>query len=183
MLKARRLHENLFAFKPSAKIWLATNYRPEVHGTDLGIWRRIKLVPFTVTIPESEQDRKLSDKLRAHELPGILAWIVRGAGAWAREGLGTSGEVVAATAAYRCDMDHLGEFIAECCVLDASLSIPAGALFQQYESWAEGEGREVMSQTTFGTRLTDRGVGKGRDKATGRTVRLGIGVPNRGSAR
>ena len=76
-ITARFLFKEFFDFKPQFKIWLAANHKPNISGSDHGIWRRIRLVPFTVTIPEQERDPRLTQKL-AEELPGILAWAVRG---------------------------------------------------------------------------------------------------------
>lgn len=111
---ARFLHREYFEFRPTFKILLGTNHKPRIKGTDLAIWRRVKLIPFTETIPEDRQDRKLPEKLRA-EAPGILAWAVRGCLDWQREGLGIPDEVRTATQAYRQEEDIVGQFIAECC--------------------------------------------------------------------
>jgi putative DNA primase/helicase len=73
---ARFMYSEFFDFKPQFKIWLATNHKPVIRGTDLGIWRRVRLIPFTVPIPEHEQDETLGDKLD-EELPGILNWIIQ----------------------------------------------------------------------------------------------------------
>ena len=84
-ITARFLHREYFEFKPNFKIWLATNHKPEIRGSDYAIWRRIKLVPFDVTIPEEEQDRQLLSKLMT-ELDGILTWAVEGCLKWQRNG-------------------------------------------------------------------------------------------------
>jgi putative DNA primase/helicase len=76
-ISARHLYAEFFEFKPEFKLWLATNHRPTIRGTDTAIWRRIRLIPFTVTIPPACQDKRLPEKLK-EELPGILAWAVRG---------------------------------------------------------------------------------------------------------
>src|SRR5437867_6039937 len=91
-------------FRPEFKLWLATNHKPVIRGTDKAIWDRIRLVPFTVRIPDAEQDKALGEKLRA-ELPGILRWVVDGCLAWQRDGLGMPAEVQEATATYRAEMD------------------------------------------------------------------------------
>ncbi|OQZ05630.1 MAG: hypothetical protein B6D36_09155 [Planctomycetes bacterium UTPLA1] len=85
-IKARKMRQDFFEFRPTFKLFLATNHRPIVRGDDTGIWRRIRLWPFTVEIPPEEQDHALKEKLRA-ELPGILAWSVRGCMAWQDDGL------------------------------------------------------------------------------------------------
>jgi putative DNA primase/helicase len=86
-MTARFLYGEFFEFLPEFKILLAVNHKPLIRNTDHAIWRRIRLVPFTVTIPEAERDKDLPDKLR-RELPGILAWAVQGCLDWQREGLG-----------------------------------------------------------------------------------------------
>ena len=111
------LRQEYFDFKPEFKIFLAANHKPVIRGTDLAIWRRIRLIPFTVTIPAEEQDRRLGRKLEA-ELSGILAWAVRGCQAWQREGLGMPAAVKAATEAYRAESDLLAAFLAECTAED-----------------------------------------------------------------
>jgi putative DNA primase/helicase len=103
-IKARFLFQEYFEFVPQFKLFLACNYKPIVRGTDLAIWERIKLVPFTVTIPPAERDTDPGTKLRA-ELEGMFAWAVRGCLAWQREGLGTPPEVTQATRAYQAEMD------------------------------------------------------------------------------
>src|SRR5690606_33658354 len=85
-ISARRMKEDYWEFEPTHKIVLATNHKPQIRGTDHAIWRRVHLVPFTVTIPDDQQDRDLPSKLRG-ELPGILAWCVRGCLEWQQIGL------------------------------------------------------------------------------------------------
>jgi putative DNA primase/helicase len=76
-VSVRKLYSEPFTFRPEFKLWLAANHKPVIRGTDQAIWRRIRLVPFTIAIPEGERDHELGLKLRA-ELPGILRWAVAG---------------------------------------------------------------------------------------------------------
>jgi putative DNA primase/helicase len=159
-ITARRMRENFWEFDPTHKAILVTNHRPEVRGTDGGIWRRIRLVPFTVTFPEERQDKRLPEKLRA-EAPGILAWMVAGFRDWQEGGMRPPRAVLDATRAYRCDEDILGEFLAECCELGAHFTCAAGELYARFRSWCEGAGeREVPSQKRFGAALGERGFGR-----------------------
>jgi putative DNA primase/helicase len=165
VISARFMRAEFFQFEPTFKIFLATNHRPAIRGTDWAVWRRIRLVPFTVTIADDQQDRQLADKLRA-ELPGILTWAVEGCLAWRREGLGVPAAVRAATAQYRADMDVLGEFLLEHCVLDPAGRIAARELYTEYEAWAHRAGeRHPLKEKTFSLRLTDRGLTKKPTKA------------------
>lgn len=108
-LKARFMRQDFFEFEATFKIWLATNNKPIVKGTDYAIWRRIKLIPFTVTIPPEERDKSLPAKLR-QELHGILAWAVQICLEWQKYGLNEPQEVTAATCAYRDEQDILGSW-------------------------------------------------------------------------
>lgn len=179
-ISARFLHQEAFEFRPSFKIWLASNHKPHIHGNDNGMWRRVRLIPFTVTIPEAERDLRLAEKLRA-ELPGILAWAVVGCRDWQRKGLGEAAPVSAATAEYREEMDRLGVFIAEKCEEDAAARVAMPELYKAYVGWATESGEEVLSKSKLGAKLTDRGFGSerknaGREKVTWRTgLRLASG--------
>jgi P4 family phage/plasmid primase-like protien len=155
-IRARGMRQDFWEFDPTHTICLATNHKPEVRGTDHAIWRRLKLVPFEVKIPEEEKDKKLPEKLRA-ELPGILAGIVRGCLDYQREGLGEPDEVRRATVAYRNEMDVLAAFIEDRCVVGEGLSAPATPLYKQYQMWCDDAGEERVSQTRFGMRLKERG--------------------------
>ncbi len=162
-IAARRLYQDFFEFRPAFKLFLGGNYKPKVSGTDDGIWRRIHLIPFTVTIPPEERDAKLKEKLKA-ELPEILAWAVRGCLAWQRAGLNPPTEVKAATDSYRTEMDSVAGFIDECCILERSKIVRAGTLYEQYQKWGNENGVDIVAIKEFRARLLARGVAGGRDK-------------------
>lgn len=158
-IKARQLYRDFFEFDPTHKFVVATNHRPEVEGTDHGIWRRLRLVPFTVTIPDHERDLHLADKL-LEEGAGILAWAVAGAMRWQRDGLTEPLAVRLATDDYRADMDPLGDFLTDSCYLTAGLSARASDLHGAYQRWAEAAGHRAVNATKFGRELSDRGLVK-----------------------
>ncbi len=49
-ITARRMREDYWSFRRTHKFWLSTNHLPQINGTDEGIWRRIKLIPFRVDL-------------------------------------------------------------------------------------------------------------------------------------
>jgi len=106
---ARRMREDFWSFRPTHKLALATNHKPVVATTDHGTWRRQRLVPFTVQIPDEPQDKPLPEKLRA-ELPGILRWALEGCQGWQRDGLSGASTIRSATDAWRDESDPLGTF-------------------------------------------------------------------------
>ncbi|BDF77858.1 phage/plasmid primase, P4 family [Pyramidobacter piscolens] len=162
-ITARRLYENLQEFIPEFKIWLDTNHKPVVKGTDLGIWRRIRLIPFTVTIPEEEVDPELPQKLR-EEFPGILAWAAQGAKEWQDGGLGHPAAMEVATAAYRAEMDTIGRFLAEKCVQGEGFRIGTADLYKLYLEWIDESGEfSKLTAKQLGLKLQERGFTPGRN--------------------
>jgi len=161
-LTARFLHKEFFTFRPEFKVFLATNHKPVIRGTDNAIWRRIRLVPFDVTIPPAERDKDLLEKLRA-ELPGILAWAVRGCAAWLSGGLAEPESVTGATSDYRDEMDVLGPFFNEECHFDRRAETSAAELYAAYARWCDRSHEEPMRQRSFGMSLTERGLTRHKD--------------------
>jgi len=161
-IKARRMREDFWEFWPTHKIWLATNHRPQVRGTDHAIWSRLKLIPFNVQFPDGDprQDKTLQDKLKK-ELPGILRWCVEGCLAWQQEGLGIPKEVEKATEEYRKEMDILTDFFTDCCVIDKGVKVKAKELYTAYCKWCKENSEQELSQRAFGMRLSERGFTRG----------------------
>lgn len=160
-LKARLMRQDFHEFDPTFKIVMAVNHLPRITGTDHAIWRRIRMTPFEVTIPDDEQDKRLAEKLKA-ELPGILAWAVRGCLEWQRGGLAPPPQVGRATAAYRADMDTIGDFLRDCTRPDAAGIVTAKAIYAAYLRWCEQNGERALSQKQLGGRLTERGFNRRR---------------------
>ena len=155
-ISARFLYAEPFTFKPEFKLWLSTNNKPEIGGTDDAIWDRIRLIPFTERFDGDRQDPDLPDKLR-EERPGVLAWMVRGGLEWLREGLGEPEEVRDATEAYRAEMDVLADFIGDRCVEHPDAWCRFSDLFEEYEEWCRESGETAKSKRQFGAVLRDRG--------------------------
>ncbi|RFC36645.1 MAG: phage/plasmid primase, P4 family, C-terminal domain-containing protein [Candidatus Nitrotoga sp. SPKER] len=171
-IAARFLFAEYFEFIPNFKIWLAANHKPVIRGDDFAIWRRIRLIPFAVTIPPEEKDGKLPEKLRA-EYPGILAWALQGCLEWQRQGLNPPPEVLAATEEYKSEMDLIGKWIEECCITASHATAKASALYGNYKRWVEDNGGFALSSTKFGMKLGDRGYQK---EKSGTVVYHGIGL-------
>jgi putative DNA primase/helicase len=171
-VRARKMRQDFFEFQPTHKIILAANHKPTVRGTDQAVWRRIKLVPFTVTIPDDEKDKSLAEKLKA-ELPGVLNWALAGCRAWREHGLGEPDEVRQATATYRAEQDSVQGFLEECCVLHPEARIKGSALLEAYYGWS---GDRLMSRPAFTQRLKDKGFESKRGTG-GCYFWHGVGLP------
>jgi putative DNA primase/helicase len=163
-ITARFLNREFFSFHPQFKLWMQGNHKPQIRGTDHGIWRRIHLIPFAVTIPPEEKDPALFDKLRA-EASGILAWAVRGCLEWRRDGLNPPEEVKAATEAYREEMDILGAFLDERCARAPNITVRAKVIYDAYRQWCDESGQRAYSLKRFGIAMGERGITKGEDRA------------------
>jgi phage/plasmid-associated DNA primase len=144
-----------FEFRPQFKLWLATNHKPIIGGTDDGIWRRIRLVPFNVSFADCD-DKQLSDKLR-REAPGILRWMVDGLRQWRENGLMPPKEVLDATAQYRADEDLLMRFVADECEIGKGFAMPARALYDRYKDWARRNHEAEMSERKFADGMKEHG--------------------------
>ena len=154
-LSARFMRGEWFQFKPQFKLWLRTNHKPVIRGTDPAIWDRPRLIPFTERF-EGREEKDLPEKLRA-ELPGILTWAVQGCLSWQINGLGMPEAVQQANEAYRRDMDVLGDFLAECCIVAGYARVETTALYKAYVHWAEKNSEHPLGRRTFRERLQERG--------------------------
>lgn len=170
LITARFLRQEYFDFYPECKIWLASNHKPLVKEFSSGFWRKIRLIPFKVVIPEEERILQY-DKILLEEKEGILNWILKGYKKWKGEKLKTPDEIKEATAQYRDQMDVLAEFIEECCIEDHQVRITTKELYKAYKGWCDENNEKEIVKKVFGRRLEERGY---------RSVRFGSPIQNRG---
>jgi putative DNA primase/helicase len=172
MIRARRLYENSTEFDPIWKIWLATNHRPIIRGTDPAIWSRIKLVPFAVNF-EGREDRTLKTVLTG-ELSGILNWAIEGCLRWQADGLEFPESVLNATTEYRNESDQTARFVDDVCIVGEFALGKGRSLYDAYRQWAGASGEEPVTEVAFGRHLLEHGFSKRKTK-TG-AVWAGIGL-------
>ncbi len=170
---ARHLYGRHFDFVPQFKLWLSGNHRPTVRDTSEGFWRRICLIPFTVSF-KGRADQQLAEKLIA-ELPGILNWALLGCLEWQRIGLQPPGVVRVATAEYRAEEDLVGTFIAERTTSDPGAVTPFRVLYESYGSWCNDRSESPVSSKAFGEALSEHGFAKTR-LGGGMSARQGVGL-------
>lgn len=151
-MTARFLYGKDFEFKPILKLWIACNYKIVVRGTDKGIWRRMRLIPFKATFEGKDADKDIERKLDT-ELPAILGWIVKGCIAWQKEGLEMPPEVEEETKSYRQEMDIVASFIKDCVKIQAIGREKASDVFQAYRDWARNGNEWCMTQSKFGVEM------------------------------
>jgi P4 family phage/plasmid primase-like protien len=173
-LTARKLYSAPTQFTPQFKIIMSGNHKPLIKGNDHGIWRRVRLLPFTRIFSEQERDPNLSEKLRA-EATHILAWMVEGCLAWQKKGLtDIPATIKSATADYREDQDLIGAWLADCCQLSSQHETLSSTLYSNYEQWCVTNGLMKSSNKVFGRRLIERGFTS--RKSNGKQFWAGVGI-------
>ena len=155
-ITARAMYGHFTEFDPTHKLFLIANHKPHIRSQGMAMWRRIKMIPFRVIIPEHKKDKDLLEKLRA-ERPGILAWLVRGCLKWLSEGLPEPPEVENATAEYKAAEDSLEKFIQDCCCVEPNAQEQAKPLRDRYKSWCSENGEVELSRTSFTNRMQEKG--------------------------
>lgn len=182
-ITARFLYQEFFDFYPAFKIWIAVNHLPGIHGDDEAIWRRVRLIPFSVVIPKQNQTRDLASKLLNDEAPGILSWAVRGCLRWRKEGLPVPTSIRQAIAAYRQSNDPVGEFLAEWTIHSTTISwrkpqgsVACGVLYRSYCQWCETNGETPDSLKHFGEMMRKRGYLTKQKWTEGENQKIYIGV-------
>jgi putative DNA primase/helicase len=155
-MSARPLYGAPFTFTPRFKLWFAGNHKPTIKGSDHGIWRRVQLIPFTVTIAAEKKDPNLLEKLR-HELPGILNWAVAGYQEWKRMGLTPPAVIREQVKEYKREEDVLAEWLEDCCDHGAETHVTREELQQSYMTYCARTGVRSMSAKALYAALKERG--------------------------
>ncbi len=152
-IEARRMREDQWEFFPTHKIWIPTNHKPRIKGTDDGIWRRVKLIPFTVDLRKVTTPKKgFATWLAQNEGSGILNWLIAGYQDWRAHGFAEPRAVTVATNDYRANEDTLGEFLNDHCVVDDQAIGTAAELFECYSVKHGGK----WTKTFFGKAMAER---------------------------
>ncbi len=179
--KARFMRQDFFEFEQTFSITLIVNHRPIISGTDTGIWRRIRIIPWTQTISASER-RPQDDVVTELVADGsaMLNWMLAGLRDWQTDQQWVAPEVLAETETYRAEQDVLNAFYADCCELGLRYTTAVGDLFQTYSKWATDAGEEALSKVKFGALLRQRGMSQSREAHT--RGRRWVGIRLRGTS-
>ena len=166
IIRARQLYQDPLNFRPTAKLLMTGNNKPQLRSMDSATWRRIRLIPFEVTVPAEERDAKLYMKLRA-EAPKILGQLIKCGIHAANHGMEPSKLMVKHQEEYKEENDFLADFFNERCLFMPNLDATAGELHAEYNSWARETSGHIFNRTAFGrilgSRLTALGISKRKD--------------------
>ncbi len=161
-IRARHLYENSAEYQPAFKLWLASNFKPEIDGGDPAIWARVLLVPFDVSFAGNE-DTGLKAALQS-EGAGVLNWAIEGALRWQEDGLNPPTVVSMAVADYRAESDVVNRFLEECTDRLENARVPVRKLYGRYVDWARGTGEESMAERRFTQRVRLAGIKRERGR-------------------
>lgn len=171
-LTARFMRQDDFTFTPTHHLWLAGNYQPSVEAGGESFWRRMRLIPFTHTVPKAQQIEGLKETLATVHGPAVLAWAAAGAAAYATNGLQEPATVTEATTDYAASTDTVGRFIEEECTIIPNYqpghpSTAVTAVTADYEEWCRDNGETAIKGRHLTTQLARHGVATGRNVAKG----------------
>ncbi|MDE5768025.1 MAG: hypothetical protein K2H82_01425 [Oscillospiraceae bacterium] len=152
IMTVRKLYCEEFEFSPEFKIWMATNHKPVIRGTDTGIWRRVHMIPFNACIPANKVDKRLKYKL-AKESGQIFKWMADGCLLWQEEGLEMPKVVYDAVKEYRREMDVIGTFLSACCTTGSG-EVKASQLYAVYAKWCSENGEYCFPNSKFGQEIS-----------------------------
>jgi putative DNA primase/helicase len=165
-MRGRHLYESGFGFEPVGKLWIVGNHKPTIRGTDDGIWRRVRLIPFTQKFEGDAADRQLPEKLAA-EASGILNWCVRGCLLWQKEGLEMPTVIRAAVDEYKRDEDRLADFLEDCVSESCGGTLDHADLFKAYQRHCEDNGnRHPLTSRSLAKELQEREWRRTRSKSS-----------------
>lgn len=180
-IKARRMREDFWSFDPSHTVIMLTNYKPDVRGNDNGVWRRLRLIPFLVTISPQEildfrhEHNGLEvEAVLKSEADAILTWMLNGYADWAKDGLADPAPVQQATAAYRIESNAMQRWVDDCCLTGPNFWATAKDLFASWCKWCVNENESAGNLTQFGLQLGKLGFAK--DEKARPIRRNGIGL-------
>jgi putative DNA primase/helicase len=163
-IAARFMRQDFFDYTPQFKLFIAGNHKPGLRTVDEAMRRRFNLLPFTVTVPASEQDRELTEKLRG-EWGGILQWAIEGCLAWQAEGLRRPAVVSEATESYLAAEDVLARWIEDRCVKGVNHREATSTLYADWQKWTSTNEEPCGSPKRFSEHLEARGFTKTRTNA------------------
>jgi putative DNA primase/helicase len=168
-LSVRTLNKEGFEMVPSFKLWLVANDPPIIHAEDTGMWRRMVRIPFT-NAPEAP-DTQLRDTLKSDPAvrAAVFAWAVAGVQQWLEHGLREPKAILESNAAYHAEMDPVGEFFRDNCVIEEGATISRKELRSAYDVWCKEEGHLAVGARRFSARLREAITAHGFDARHSRT--------------
>ena len=175
-VSARFLHHEFFSFRPKFTLFLQSNHKPVITGTDHGIWRRVRFIPWLYTFSDAEINKRWAQEEVEAEGPGILNWMIKGCLEYQRIGLAEPEVVRAAIAQYRENSDTLGIWLKDECTKVPGHETPSGGFYAVYRSWARDTGEDAITAQEFKTEMLKRGYGWKKTKKANVFIGIRAGI-------
>ena len=171
-VQARTLYKDPVKAKPCWHPHFTVNHRPNIRGTDDGIWRRAMLTPWNATFSGDRANPNLKEEL-LEESSGILNWLIFGFVQY-RElgGLHPPESVLAAKADYREENDTFATWMNEHCDFSEDQKTSSADLYASFSAWCKINNEPISGQSNFGMELKKRNYES--VKSGGRKHWLGI---------
>jgi putative DNA primase/helicase len=177
VIPVRRMYEEEFDLHPAFKLWLTTNKLPKIKGTDNGIWRRVRKIPFEYNFENDEnKDQYFFENKLMPEMSGILNWALEGCLKWQQDGIKVPDIVKYAIDDYRNDMDPIQRFLDECCITSISETCKTkiSQMYNCYENWCHENKEYTLSSMKFSKKMGEKGFKQGRSSKDRHWEYIGI---------
>ncbi len=158
VISARLMRQDFFDYTPQFTMFIAGNHQPAFRGINEAIRSRVVLVPFSETIPESERDPRLLEKLKL-EWPAILRWMIKGAVRWNREGIQLPDTIKAASSEYLDSEDTLGVFLSEHLEFQPESKVTTAEVYDRFREWQVDNGiKQPWTKNAMSRAIKERGI-------------------------
>lgn len=180
-ITARALYRDPIEFDPTHTLLMVTNHLPKVPGNDPAVWRRVRVVPWDVVIPEAERDTGLKARLKLTAVDAILTWAIDGLADYRQRGGMDAPEAVrAATADYQRRSDAITRFLDDRCLVMSAMFVPVADLWSAWLEWSRDDGADDLTKREFNEEMDKRGFRQG-SKRDGRVIRAWLGIGLQGT--
>ena len=175
-MTARLMHKNFISWLSSHSIFVVSNYCPIIVDTDNGTWRRIVIIDYPTTFPESADPKinglGIRERLQVgHEQQeAILTWLVAGSVAWFANGksLGQVPDRARENVEeWRGESDLVIQFVNNWMIYDASSEVRTEELRHHFNNCMDSSVVN-WSQRLFTERLTGHSYLQGRGVTVGK---------------
>lgn len=157
-IQVRMIKQEPFETVPTAKLWWSMNTLPPIDETSEGVWRRIRIIPFTRKFTDGEKILDLKDKLRC-ELPGIFNWALEGLKRVQRNNaISIPRRAAEVKAKYQRESNIVQVFVEDMCNRGADLKVSRPAFYRAFKQWSIENGHKLKSSTRVGQELGRLGI-------------------------
>lgn len=141
------------------KLVLAANKKPRFIDPTKGVWRRLKIIKFDMTIAPGEDIPNYDRILINEEMSGIIKWAIAGLHRLlGQRGFTTSEGLKKDLEEYQLDNDNTLQFVKEFLVADAASGwFDLRPVYQAYRAYAEESGSHPTTLNEFKNRLDTHG--------------------------